>query len=559
VKQFNDLAKEHFIVILLGLFMAAGIGFSYGIGNQHTYLVDGLRLINPELLKFDWFATKTTHYHGTFGWVLWIIEKIMPLPVGTVLLNILLIMMSIGALYSIIKKYHTGHTLFSLFLLISMMILTQTTSVGGSYIYSSYLQPSSLSAVFLILAMASFLKAQYLASGFLLAASGLFHTNFLLLGLISFGLAHLLMGRQDFFKRCTANMLPAFIYLLYLLPTLLDMSTSEYGEQARYIYQHIRSPHHYIPMTYLPDFVQYLGINLLALSFILSDHDQKNCFKPLYLLFFVLFTLVMLATLLTSIIFIPFISQLFVWRLAPFSNLLAEVIVSIHIFRLLNGKNPVSRQTLALFSAGLVVLLTYYLNSGGLSYIVALFVSFAISSIFFIASTKCNKWGHKEDLIKTIGVTGIFVLAIVLRYPGSYNHSNLINGKSDSNKQTLFEWVKINTPLDAQIMIPPGMQDFRLNSQRAVVVDWKSPPIMPDEVMEWYQRISDITGTPNINSPKQAKLKYTLMDKRRLSAIKTKYSIDYAVFYSNKKHIKELGDVIFNNAKYTVIEVTRSD
>ena len=135
MKQFNDLAKEHFIVILLGLFMAAGIGFSYGIGNQHTYLVDGLRLINPELLKFDWFATKTTHYHGTFGWVLWIIEKIMPLPVGTVLLNILLIMMSIGALYSIIKKYHTGHTLFSLFLLISMMILTQTTSVGGSYIY----------------------------------------------------------------------------------------------------------------------------------------------------------------------------------------------------------------------------------------------------------------------------------------------------------------------------------------------------------------------------------------------------------------------------------------
>jgi hypothetical protein len=126
-----------------------------------------------------------------------------------------------------------------------MMILTQTTSVGGSYIDSEYLQPSTLSSVFLILAVASFLKARYLISGLLLATCGLFHTNFLFMGLALFGVVHLLMGRQDFFKRCTANMLSAFIYLL---PTLLEMSTSEHGEQARYIDQYIRSPHHYIPL-----------------------------------------------------------------------------------------------------------------------------------------------------------------------------------------------------------------------------------------------------------------------------------------------------------------------
>jgi hypothetical protein len=120
-------------------------------------------------------------------------------------------------------------------------------------------------------------------------------------------------------------------------------------------------------------------------------------------------------------------------------------------------------------------------------------------------------------------------------------------------KQTLFAWSKTQTAIDSQMLIPPRFDDFRLRGERAVVVDWKSPPILPDEVMVWYQRIADVTGIEKVTSRKQANAAYANMNAKRLSKLKSKYEIDYAVFYNRNKRLKDLGKVVFENDKYLVI------
>lgn len=364
--------KAYSLVVLLGLLMAASIGFSYLTGNQHTYLVDGLRMIDPELLKHDWFATQTTHYHGHFGAILWLINQVAPLGIGTISLNVFLIGVSVWALYQLLVTLDVERPEWAVVLLVGLMILTQSTSVGQSYIYSAYLQPSSIASVFFVLALVWFVKRAYFYSGLLLLVSGFFHTNFLLLGLAAFGLAHLMLGREYFVKRTALNMAPACLYLLYLLPGLLAMSASEFGEQSRYIYQHIRSPHHYIPSNYLEEFIKYFGISMLGLACGLLIKPAEQRLKSVFFVFLSLFIIVAVGTVLTTVVFIPFVSQLFPWRMAPFSHLLAQVLLVVFAFRLFNNKIELNRRSSIIASVGAVLVLTYYLANAGVGYLLAI-------------------------------------------------------------------------------------------------------------------------------------------------------------------------------------------
>ena len=75
------------------------------------------------------------------------------------------------------------------------------------------------------------------------------------------------------------------------------------------------------------------------------------------------------------------------------------------------------------------------------------------------------------------------------------------------------------------------MENFRLQSGRSIVVDWKSTPVDPDGVIKWYQRIKDTTNTKTPRSLKQAIIGYRKMDFEHLNFLHSKYEFDYVVFY----------------------------
>ncbi len=54
-----------FIILLFSLHF----GLSYGVGNQNTYLIQGLQWYDSSLLVNDWFASQTTHYHHYFSYL----------------------------------------------------------------------------------------------------------------------------------------------------------------------------------------------------------------------------------------------------------------------------------------------------------------------------------------------------------------------------------------------------------------------------------------------------------------------------------------------------------
>ena len=90
---------------------------------------------------------------------------------------------------------------------------------------------------------------------------------------------------------------------------------------------------------------------------------------------------------------------------------------------------------------------------------------------------------------------GILLLATCLVVVTSYPQWNLVNPSGQGEARELYAWAA-DTASDAVFVVPPELEEFRLRSARAVVADWKSTPILPEEVMEWYERMVAISGRP---------------------------------------------------------------
>src|SRR5262249_42856687 len=95
-------------------------------------------------------------------------------------------------------------------------------------------------------------------------------------------------------------------------------------------------------------------------------------------------------------------------------------------------------------------------------------------------------------------------------------------------------------------------EDLRFRGERAVVVDWKNVPSIPNEVLEWYHRICDVSGR---EVEGQADLAgYADLDERRLEALRQRYAVDLAVV--ERANAPKLAGhaVLYSNAGYTVFE-----
>lgn len=190
--------------------------------------IDGLIKINPDFIAGDWFGHNTYHYHKHFSYTLQFLNFIgIPLNTGLISIEILLRILSLSIIYHLTALFNTRYKLIAFFLVLFLIVLESTKSVAGSYIFSDILQPSSFGSAFTLMGFWYFFRGKYLLSGLSIAFAGYMHINFLILGFIYLGLAHLFMGKQDLLKRSLLQFLPMLVVLL------LTTGTAFFNKNAR--------------------------------------------------------------------------------------------------------------------------------------------------------------------------------------------------------------------------------------------------------------------------------------------------------------------------------------
>lgn len=551
----NSKHKQFFVVCILAVITAICFGLGYASENQNTYMIEGFSKINPDLLVNDWFTHQSKHHHANFCHIILFIHYLgLPMGATLVFLEVLLRIIALLSIYKIIELLSPKYALTIFAFLLAFFVLGETVSVCGSYIFSTVLQPSSFGSTFTIIGFLYFLRGDYLASGLAMASAGYMHTNFLLLGFVYLGLAHIFLGPKQFIKRSVLQFTPMLVIFFMTLPYLLQFMSSENSKLARDIIIFIRAPHHYFPQNNLTGFIAFIGWSIIgSWSLITSENLFAKRFMALY---FSLLAVIFLATLLTTIVFIPTISQLFFWRMAPFCIMFSQILFFNILIQRVDNSRDISFTRCAV-ELILALVLVYFAKK--YRYWLAL-LPLACALFFLLRPSfvkiSASKFFPQKRKLAFLSLAGTIFLLLAVGYRSNvfYQKSTFINHFPPKWEAELYKWCAA-TEKTSTFMVPPDLENFRLHAKRAIIVDWKSLSVHPDDVVEWYNRIQDISGVKNVASLVAAKEGYLQLDLPQLNNLVQKYNIDYIVFYreQNKYNFR----IVFENEKFCVAKLPK--
>ena len=549
------------LVLLLALLFGLGFGLNYGSSNQTTYLLPSLKALHPALWTRDWLITSTHCYHPAYAWLGTVLLRLSPGGAAIAWANVVFIAGGMLSMYGVLRLL-AGQRAFAAFcLLLVLASVTRTLAPGGSYAFSEVFQPSTLGSVGLLTAMLAFVAGQPLLSGLCMAVGGAFHVNYLVLGLCVFGIGWLLTGRERVIRRALAGLLPPLGVLVFFLPFLLASASPSISAEAQRIFQDVRSPHHYCVPRFAWDFAISAGFQLLGSAALLGPTLRGDVVQRRVLTLLVSsWLLVIPAALLSSVIVVRFVKQLMAWRICGQMDLLAQAALCAALVGMLcEGQHALARydrRARILAGSGVAALLLGSIGTG--SWNGTLLVISLCAVALLIAKVLPRGPRNSELSGLSLGrVTAAAIITLVAvntaRFTRFRHYSNLLSG-GDRGVATLCNWAQANTPQNALFLTPPREDELRLRCRRAIVVDWKSPSAMPDEVLQWFKRIEDVSGR-SVNGDADL-AGYDNLSPARVASLQRRYSIDYVVV--QKGHELALGSPVYSGDRFVAYALNRA-
>src|SRR6188768_2217641 len=562
-------AFEYGVVALAALAFAASYGLTYGYDNQYVYFLKALTLADKSVLRADWFTFHTTQYHRLFSYFGAFLLLLNKQGWAVAVTQFLLVLTGGLVIYRIVKRVAGEQLAVAAYLLLlSMLFLTRTSSVGASYLFDTILQPSTLGALGSIAGTLYFVEERWFASGLCLAIGGAFHANYLVLSFPIFGLAHLALGFKGLKQRVILQFAPLLATMLALSPLLLAASHTKASPEAQEILFRIRSPHHYNPARYERHFMPFAGWQALGIGGGWLLHRTPNGRRLGAVLCGLMLT-IWTGTVLTTFYDVPKVNQICVWRFAPNADVLSQILLACGLAHAL-AKPSVTRRypgvALGLIAAGLGLFGLYWKGKDGAAIPNLMFVllgavlvlralDLALDLLAHFAPTQASMIeGVKRLWVFCPLLLGAYQLYQVVphRLEEARSRSTLLREDGGRNDE-LYRWLREKSPKDAIYLTPPDLEGARFLGQRAIVVDWKAVPLIPTELLGWYERLCDVTG-------RQVKGMgdlggYNSLDPERLSLIVSKYHPEYVVLRRGAE--RRFGDlpVVYQNSGYSVLKI----
>jgi hypothetical protein len=562
-------AIEYGVVALAALAFAASYGFNYGFDNQVVYFLKSLALTDKSLLRADWFTNHTTQYHRVFIYFGALLLKLNSRGWAVAIAQFIAVFVGALCMYRLVKRVAGAALGVAAFLvLLSMLFITRTSSVAASYLFDTIMQPSTLGALGSVAGTLFFVEERWFQSGLCLAVGGAFHANYLVLAYPIFGLAHLALGFKGLQKRLLEQFAPLVAVTIVLSPLLLAASHTKASPEAQEILFRIRSPHHYNPSHYERNFMPVAAWQLLGIGAGWLIHRTPDG-RRLGAVFGGLMATIWTGTILTTFVDIPKVTQIFVWRFAPNADLMGQILVACALVqvlarpRRLRSYAPVA---IGLVCAGLGVFGLYFRNKDGAQLPRLLFAFFGIAvaarlldlGLDLLARLVPTQASLVIVIKRWLGRSPILVGAIALymiapdRVAQGYTRSTLFKEEGGSQAE-LYRWLRESSPKDAVYLSPPDLEGLRYLGQRAIVVDWKAVPLIPTELLGWYERLCDVTGRHVGGLNDMAG--YGSLDPERLALIVSKYHPDYLIVRRGAERRFPDLQVAFKNGGYSVLKV----
>lgn len=560
-------ALEIALALVASLCFGASYGYSYGVDNQVVYNLGALRLLDPTLLNQDWLATKTTHYHLAFKYVAAALIAVDRRGWAMAITQNLAIAAGMMCVYALIRVLASRRrALASFLLLLSIAFITRTSAASASYVFDFILQPSTLGSLALLASVPFFAQGRFFASGAFLAVSGLFHANYLLLLIMAYGVAHLLLGKRGLFGRLLLQFALPSLVLLFLLPVILGTAGAPNAAQARNIYFNIRAPHHFVPGNSERDFIPFAAWQMVAAGASLHLLQKDARAQRLGAMLAGLLLIIWSGLVLSTLVHVGPATQLFTWRLAPHCELILQALACVGVVEMFTEPSAPRQNRVAAFAllvTGVCFMAMYYGDRSKPavpSLVLGLFGAALLARVLSVAADTFSpaKWrASLHRAWKQVGTPTALLASLACVLPIGYHQmllirqrSGLTNGMSRDEAE-LYAWMR-GTPRDTRFLTPPDVEKMRYHGQRAIVVDWKSNPIIPGELLEWYKRLEDVTGRPGFAGGRDLG-GYDAMDRARLDTLRARYGFDYVIVRKGREAALGALEVAHRNGAFVVL------
>lgn len=541
----------------LAIVLGISLGLNYGASNQLYYLLPSLAEANPGILTRDWLVTETKHYHPAFGVLgTWLIRAD---PSGwLVALASVVVIAFVGIfLARLARTFDSRGWFVATLLVLASCVVSRTMGPGGTYVISRTFQPSALGALGLVVGAFFFTTRRYWKCGVALGIGGAFHANYLLLGILSFGLAGVFdtiaeERRPAFRTFClgawrnlTPTLVPSLVVLVWMLPMIMESSSGPDADLVQRIYQDVRGPHHYVVAQFWRDFVPWLGWQALGAGALFEMQvPWGNRARRMQRMLLAILVIVSVCVLFSSVVRVRSINHLFAWRLAPVGVLLAQVAfftaVSSRPRPWFQNRHAIKLQAVGFLLLGIGALLLR--DPWPVGFACAGLVIGGIRHFLTERQVRCAGVPAALALALFIGVVAAPLSRLEKR-------SNLLR-EQPKGLGALCKWVARKTPTEAIFLIPPDFHEFRFHCRRAVVVDWKADPLLPKDFMEWLRRMQDVTGRSRVD----VRGFYSL-DTKHLRKVAKRYDADYIITRPRKHRPPIKAPRLFSNKHFEVYQV----
>jgi len=560
---------EYAVVVLVAGAFAESYGFNYGFDNQVVYFLKSLAVANKSLFHNDWFTAHTTQYHRVFIYFGALLLKLNARGWAVAIAQTVAVLVGAIFIYRLVKRLAgPALALPAYFILMSLLFVTRTSSVAASYLFDEIMQPSTLGSLGSVAAMAFFVEERWFASGVCLALGGAFHANYLVLSYPVFGLAHLALGTKDLKRRLLEQFTPLVVVTLALSPLLLAASHTKASPEAQEILFKIRSPHHYNPARYERNFMPFAAWQMLAIGsgwLVVRTPAGRRLGAILTGLMLTVWT----GTVFSTLFYIPKVVQIFVWRFAPNADLACGIFVAVALAQALARPSltrAYPRVAIGLVAAGLGIFAVFFRGKETALLPQLLLTYFALAvalRVLDLGLDLANRFlpaqlpsiAHVRQLLLWSPLAlGLFELYRIVpeRVENGINKSSLLHEEQGSQAD-LSAWLRQSSPKDAIFLTPPDLQSLRYMGERAIVVDWKAVPLIPSELLGWYERLCDVTGRQVAGSGDLAG--YNSLDSERLALIERKYHPDFLVVRRGNDHRFPELPVVYRNGGYAVLKL----
>lgn len=550
----NKNALVWSVVLAVAALVAHACGYGFAIANQTTYFLQALHRAHPELWHNDWLVTSTSEYHslfGVFGGLLFRIDD----SGATVfaITHVVLMIALVCGVFLLVRGVTIRAALPIFVLVVGWLAVNGEHSIAGSYVWSAYLQPSLIGSAGWVIALAMHVRGRPLATGLVLAFGGVFHVNYLILGIGAFGLAELIAERDGRVKRLALLIAPQLVALACLTPELLANAGSSDPDHALWVLVQFHAPLHYKPLwivRMLPSLLRWIALAIVVVP-LANEFGERPAVRRLVWWSVIAAAICALGALIMMIPALLPLTRLYVWRLAPFSIVAAQIVIAIAVAATIANPRvwqaqPIWRRIAAVVLVVWIAARTPFMSPAAADW--SLWITVAAIAISIVVAAR---W---RNMVLVAAATATLALPLWYRRE-EILHPNVGVASEGADTDALYAWARTSTSIDAVFLTPPDLYRFRLVARRAIYADFKSPPLAPDALIEWHARLYRMDGvlpTDKIPTHRQHWLE-TPGDELLVRA--KQLGVDYLVLDHTAAHDHIAAHPVFANAAFTVYAV----